>query len=242
MSIEADSNLLQVWKTAWYDAGWQPRILTLVDAMKHPEFNALMDLVGDRNVVTPYNQECYIRWIAMAANGGGWMVDYDTMPLNPFLRHGRDLPNGGMMTVYDRFIPDLVSGSAHEYYRMVKRIGESLNRHVHATKWHNAHAKPEEHLNYTRWSDMFALQELLDHHPDMFKSRQEVLHGEDALTGRDWTEGDCRMGHGMRAIHFSHRAMHVGKSPYRGSIHRPTVATQWLNMWRQTCAPTRVDD
>ena len=78
MTPQADQDLLENWKKAWYDAGWEPRVLSEADAKKLPEYDALLQLIIDAKAIGTYNMACYIRWIAMAAVGGGFMSDYDT--------------------------------------------------------------------------------------------------------------------------------------------------------------------
>jgi hypothetical protein len=64
MSPEADEDLLQNWKKAWYDAGWQPMVLSEADARKVPEYKALVELVIDTKHIGSYNMACKycIKW------------------------------------------------------------------------------------------------------------------------------------------------------------------------------------
>ena len=88
---------------------------------------------------------------------------------------------------------------------------------------------------------MLALNELYKKvSSDMFIMKWEVVNGIDALQEPDWTTKDCAMTNGMRAVHFSHKAMDLGKQVYRGAIHRATVARQFLNMWHRVCEYTPV--
>merc|ERR1712071_506152 len=72
-----------------FQMGWTPKILTVDDARKHPrfeEYNKMLDdvpLDGYSGYRSGYNRLCYLRWLAMAAVGGGFMSDYDTVPLVP---------------------------------------------------------------------------------------------------------------------------------------------------------------
>lgn len=179
----------------------------------------------------------------MAAIGGGWMSDYDTFPLNHFLRHGRKLPFDGELTVWAGHVPALVSGSGFEYRRIAKKIGESMQKHVNQQKNINAYGRSEDFRNHLQWSDMLALSELYNKvSKDMYIKKFDILNGADALQIENWTAADCEMSTGKRAIHFSHKAMDVGKQVYRGAIHRGTVARQFLNTWHWTCPYTMVDD
>ena len=73
MTDEADIDLLENWKNAWWDAGWEPVIISQWDAMNLPEYNDMIDLIVDPDFIGQYNMQCYIRYLAMSAVGGGWM-------------------------------------------------------------------------------------------------------------------------------------------------------------------------
>lgn len=79
MTQEGHEQLLRAWEDAWRAVGWETRILTEMDARKHPEFDAMHDKLASLGV-TDYNQRCFWRWLAMAVEsdedgGGGWMSD-----------------------------------------------------------------------------------------------------------------------------------------------------------------------
>ena len=170
------------------------------------------------------------------------MSDYDTFPLNHFLRHGRKLPFDGELTVWSNHGPALVSGNGSEYLRMAKRIGISMQKHVAEQQYINLHGPREAYRYHVPWSDMLALSEIYKFSNDMYIKKFEVVHAADVLQVEQWTEAHCYMTDGMRAIHFSHKAMSVGKQAYRGAIHRGTVARQFLNTWHNVCKYTPVAD
>ena len=58
MTDEADASLLENWKKAWFDAGWEPFVLNESDARGLPEFDALVELVVDPKHVGTYNMAC----------------------------------------------------------------------------------------------------------------------------------------------------------------------------------------
>ena len=65
-----------------------------------------------------YEVACFVRHLAMAAIGGGWMSDYDVVPLA--LPACAPLSNGGAFTTHQGFVPSLVSASAEEYLRVTR--------------------------------------------------------------------------------------------------------------------------
>merc|ERR1740139_1154550 len=43
VSANPDTSLLDVWKKAWSDVGWEPVVLTLEDARKHPDYRRFIE-------------------------------------------------------------------------------------------------------------------------------------------------------------------------------------------------------
>lgn len=58
MTEDADRDLLDNWKKAWFNAGWQPKVLTEADAKTVPEYQLLVDLVVDTKHIGSYNMAC----------------------------------------------------------------------------------------------------------------------------------------------------------------------------------------
>jgi hypothetical protein len=73
--------LYDYWKSGWEKNGWEPVLLTLEDAKKHPRFSDFDNHVRSLPTVNPveYEVACYHRWLALEVVGGGLMVDYDVM-------------------------------------------------------------------------------------------------------------------------------------------------------------------
>merc|ERR1712157_37359 len=111
---QVDRLLLELdeWKKAWFNAGWEPVILGLDDAKNHPYFKKFEKAFDNAQYPIPmYDRMCFYRWLAMSENGGGWMSDYDTMPLNTNPSESLILPNGGQFTSFQKHVPALVVGS-----------------------------------------------------------------------------------------------------------------------------------
>ena len=77
---------IEVWKKAWLNAGWNPVISNRFDAAKHPraaEFSAKADALG---VVKHkgYNRARFLRYLALAYQGGGVFAEYDVLPMPTF--------------------------------------------------------------------------------------------------------------------------------------------------------------
>merc|ERR1711862_560403 len=149
--------LLEVesWKNAWIEAGWNPVILTLADAKRHPLYEDFATAFKEAKYQTSlYDQMCFYRWLAMAGTiDGGWMSDYDTYPLQ--LHHNINymysLPNNGTFTSTNWFVPNLISGSKDEWNRMAKLL--LINYKNHADLF---------------WSDMLALHDIIENKSDAY--------------------------------------------------------------------------
>jgi hypothetical protein len=228
MSHSDDDQLLRTWETEWRNAGWNPIVLNLTHAQQNVRYDevvrALEYLPSRSKSGKQYNTLCFLRWLAMAHIGGGWMVDYDTFPLHDFRADGFVLPNDGRLTVWDNVVPSIVSGSQMEYQRTALEMVQNLG----------------SHLNDDFYSDMKALLDI-SKSSDVFITRQEVLWGELALNGGQtsgvlwdkWTPEDClKLSHQRRAVHISHRTMRLSAL---GANDRAHVASHWLQMWRESC-------
>lgn len=221
MTDRADQDLLKLWKKKWTEAGWDPRILDMNDAKDHrrfKEFDKKLQQVPLHGPNTVYNQYCYYRWLAMAAVGGGWMSDYDVLPLN--FHYPDDLYQDGRFTIYSAVgdegggIPCLMSGSESEWERLAFSIVELGGTH-----------DSNEYL----WSDMMSSIDLYKKDHDAY----ELFDVMGALLEIEWDEETCNQYNHHLAIHFSHSAMRkLGMNDFN---LRPQFAAYWMNEWKTKC-------
>jgi len=127
-SMPAEERVLELWKEEWGNAGFDTVVLTLDDAKKHPDFKAVETLMRPLHGKAGYNSLCFYRWFAMAASGGGWMSDHDTLPTNFPIDEGLNLPNGGNFITFQSHVPALMSGTADEWDRVSKLIMDAIPR------------------------------------------------------------------------------------------------------------------
>lgn len=80
-ALAEQRRILAIWEKNWRDAGWEPIILTETHARKHPEFERYRKAFEAMPTVSPkdYEMACWLRWMAMAVIGGGFMIDYDVL-------------------------------------------------------------------------------------------------------------------------------------------------------------------
>jgi len=89
---ERPLEIIDLWKKSWESWGWNPVVLGLDDARKHPLFNELDKVASQFPSACRSNIDRFamLRWcaFAMAADNGAWFGDYDVlnygfMPYNP---------------------------------------------------------------------------------------------------------------------------------------------------------------
>ena len=212
------------------------RILSIKDAEAHPDFadfdTKLKEVPLGDNVF--YDRSCYLRHVAMAASGGGWMTDYDTSPLNidPAV-YGSSLPNDGQFTTYETHVPSLIVGNSAEW----ERVATSLVREGMAAKGRGE----------SLFSDMHALlaltekKEVIVHYPLAVRQATEFMevmsHDLDANWIRDMmrrhglSHNSCEETKDILALHFSH----ASTDRFDFLEARPLLIAEFLTRWSKLC-------
>jgi len=222
LSTERNDELVEMWKDRWYRAGWDPVVLSPEDAQRHPYYDDFIPIFRDGQLKDDsYNQICYLRWLAMAASGGGWMTDIDTFPLN--IMPETTLPNQGKFTGYNWHVPSLLSGSALEWNRMTLLLMESYRNNGH---------------NF--WTDMFAMKELRENGEYIVEQRVTMLkdiYSHDKFQHKNawihkFTQEVCRKTQDKMANHFSHHDIEfLGYT----KEERIQVISLWTDLWEKKC-------
>ena len=230
MTVEADEAMMALWKESWQRIGWEPRLLTLDDAQRHPRFHEFYNLLqkiplwgkNRAGVNRDYNQYCYLRWLAMAAVGGGFMSDYDVLPLRPPL----GAETVGEFTAYshglgNRGVPCLLSGTSSEWERMAFAI------------LRNGLERPDVDL----WSDMMAFMDVKPQAP--YHTHKIVIEAGPLMTGKPWTDRECHLLQQHHLIHFSHHSIVEGVlrdgEKYKD---RPKIAVNIMRLYQTKCIGT----
>jgi hypothetical protein len=213
---QANKNLLAVWERLWGAAGWKTKIITLADAKAHPDFKDLNRILDTVPLGTnqKYDQVCYLRHLAMAAVGGGWMADYDTLPLH--IRPGMPLPTGGRWTAFEWSVPSLVSGNESEWRRMARTLIETGSNHQ----------------DVNLFSDMMAMQELAARKPPPYTLELKVL-GLDSEHGSSlWGPSMCTSSEHKLAAHMSHYSFVTGG---KNQLDRARTIADTSAKWHAEC-------
>lgn len=84
--------LIRLWQQSWSSRGWNPRILTPRDAERHPDYKSFAATISNFPSLNEkaYENACYLRWLALHVQGGGWLTDYDVINRNFKPRRGKN--------------------------------------------------------------------------------------------------------------------------------------------------------
>ncbi|KAK2071582.1 hypothetical protein P8C59_005992 [Phyllachora maydis] len=108
-SKDAESDLLLIWRRAWWAHGFEPIILSPAEAMKNPRYEEVQRLEMGMHM-DPALRTALMRWLAWEKMGGGLLADHLLFPMgphhDPLLSHllgprecpaqdGQELPVGG---------------------------------------------------------------------------------------------------------------------------------------------------
>jgi len=113
-----DALVVDQWRTSWKNAGWKPVVLDERHAQIHPRYlflkNAYVSLpLGGDLTSRLHSEDSLLRYLALAAVGGGYMSEPDVFNVNlPPPPQCDYLPNQGQFTTHELFIPALVSGDS----------------------------------------------------------------------------------------------------------------------------------
>ncbi|KAI2492685.1 hypothetical protein MHU86_21870 [Fragilaria crotonensis] len=224
---KADQELLVVWKAAWYEAGWDARIISLEEAKQYRGYSSYLTslqqtkLLGHAGRNHEYNEYCFLRYLAMAFVGGGTMADYDLFPLSD-AGSSPAIPTPTRFTVYQKTlnkagpVPALCSGLSSEWERIAQEILEI-----------------SQEPSASGWSDMTALMQLYKKQPDSMTLLDQVL-GSNEVEQSPSAHERCRLASRKNAwgVHFSH--YDVLQSGHK-VFERPQIASDFLENWRRQC-------
>lgn len=245
---EEHLDMLELWKEQWVGAGWEPRVLHEDHAKQHPYYDTFQKEL-EKLKVSSYNYFCFHRWLAMVVVGGGWMSDYDVVPLNidqllsedykdlDILLYGETgrLPHNGEFTSFCSTVPCLMSGSAAEWDRMISQLMTYVPQYEH------------EHF-----SDMFAMFRYFRTNTDSFHMHNKVATHLRLLSADDNNNNDgngepsiiidCDAYSHQLAWHFSHHSYNSGietkgiiVSPDQEIKSRAWFMRMFLTKWQEQC-------
>ena len=223
---DLDYHLAAVWREAWYDAGFEPVVKSIDDAKKHElyqEFHFAFD--SSKFLLNCERKKDYLRWLAMIVNGGGWLSDLNTFPLNIHPSEGRVLPNGGNFTVYSDQFSHLMSGSAKEW----SRVSAMLLQKFKASNQDKAAVSDKNMMLAIHQSDRRGF-DLVPKVAELDKvySKEIALATERSISFLNLDYDKCTFLQDKNAIHFASPAT------LRLSFNR-LYSREWLKNWKKEC-------
>lgn len=178
---------------------------------------------------------CFLRWLAMSAVGGGYLSDFDVLPLG----YGTGslstppvpgMPNMGKFTVYsivpesetNSGIPSFMSGTSDEWTRMSLEI---LTSAIEMVK------EGEKHV-----TDMLSMIRL-GLSGDKYIVQDKTIDADKVLLGKDWSVKDCPITENKYAVHFSKNAIRLGDSSNFkvDAADRAGLISLWFDQWKNSC-------
>ena len=137
------NELIHLWKTSWSRQGYEPIILHLEDAKKHPYFEVFnleirrisKEIIGKE--ITEYGMSCWFRWLAYAtqADEKFYVSDYDAININfPIVE-----PNDKLNLLCGN-CPFIASGTSKQFENLCKAFVEISNNRLQELKRINRHA------------------------------------------------------------------------------------------------------
>ncbi|MGC1480315.1 MAG: hypothetical protein WA771_07415 [Chthoniobacterales bacterium] len=108
--------LIDLWKQSWEALGWEPVVLGYESLDFDEELEEMARELKKLPSINKHNLDywCYLRWIAVAQQGGGFMSDYDV------INYSFEPREAGELTIYDRYVPCMVSGTRDEFLRAIR--------------------------------------------------------------------------------------------------------------------------
>ena len=126
---QRESLKLTTWAAWYYSRGWMPRVLSAADASSFPNVTELTQHFGSLPTINMKEMEksCYVRWMALAAQGGGLFLDYDIFDLSytpAFPELGSAVCEYDRLTSYYNHFPMVTHGNSSEVAKWVRAMAE----------------------------------------------------------------------------------------------------------------------
>jgi hypothetical protein len=215
MTDEEDDEMLEFWKSSWTAAGWDPTVLGLDDARRHPSFDQYEHEL-DALRIDDFGKISLRRYLAMATRGG-WMCDYDVFPLRDFRNQGRaeqhQLPNNGKFALYGIVTATLAVADKENWEVTLRALMDDAHQHVN---------KNQNQLNL--WTDTMSMYSLLRNSTVHVKTNRLVLPANMLMVPSPWPENFCtkrQLRKDFLVIHFDPNSMLLGSAAIGGHPRLP---------------------
>lgn len=122
---DAESDLLLIWRRAWWARGFKPIILSAAEAMNNPLYAEIQ--ASEANSALKLD---LMRWLAWDTMGGGLLSQHIVFPMGveysllPYLRRG-EFPH---LTRWDALDDGLFAGSKDDIHTAIRSVMDSTKR------------------------------------------------------------------------------------------------------------------
>jgi len=151
INFKKQNELIDLWKLSWSRQGYEPIVLNLQDAKKHPYFKTLniemrriFNEITGRTIID-YGMSCWFRWLAYAtqADEKFYVSDYDAINVNfPITEPSNKLH------LMDFACPFLASGTPKQFENLCKAFVEVSNQRIEILKRQTDHYHDQEFFQY----------------------------------------------------------------------------------------------
>jgi len=151
IDFSAQQELIDVWKISWSRQGYEPIVLNLHDAKKHPYFETLNSEmrrifreIANKEIVE-YGMSCWFRWLAYATQTEEkfYVSDYDAINVNFPITEPND-----KLHLMDDACPFLASGTPKQFENLCKAFVEVSNERIEILKQQVNHYHDQEFFEY----------------------------------------------------------------------------------------------
>ena len=143
--------LIDLWKISWSRQGYEPIVLNLEDAKKHPYFETLNTEMRrifkeiTNKEISDYGMSCWFRWLSYAtqADEKFYVSDYDAINLNFPITEPND-----KLHLMDGACPFFASGTPAQFENLCKGFVEISNERIEILKEQANHYHDQEFFAY----------------------------------------------------------------------------------------------
>lgn len=179
INFSAQRELIDLWKISWEVHGYQPIVLNLEDAKKHPYYDTLRTKIKEFAIklgnykINNYGMSCWLRWLAYSTqpNEKFYVSDYDAININFPITEPND-----KLHLMDFACPFLASGTPKQFENLCKAFVEVSNERLEILKTQTNYRHDQEFFQYNLMPQHNNSAEDLRNEHDilMTKNRHEI--------------------------------------------------------------------
>jgi hypothetical protein len=147
----SQNKLIELWKISWSRQGYEPIVLNLQDAKRHPYFDTLNTEMRKifkeitNKKIGEYGMSCWFRWLAYATQEDEkfYVSDYDAINVNFPITEPND-----QLHLMDNDCPFFASGTPIQFENLCKAFVEVSNERIDILKQQANHYHDQEFFMY----------------------------------------------------------------------------------------------